>query len=183
MRLIPTGGRLHRALALLALALATALATPLLGTAPSAHAATSSLPCDIYAAGGTPCEAAYSTTRALFASYGGPLYQIQRTSDSSYLNISPASAGGVADGSVSLRAHSDQDYVTAEGGGSAPLIANRTTIGPWEKFDLVRNADGSISFRAHANNDIVTADNYGSSPLIANRTAIGQREEFDLIYD
>lgn len=88
-----------------------------------------------------------------------------------------------ADGSVSLRAHSDQDYVTAEGGGSAPLIANRTTIGPWEKFDLIRNTDGSISFRSHANNDIVTADNYGSSPLIANRTAIGPWEEFDLIYD
>ena len=37
-------------------------------------------PCDIYAAGGTPCVAAYSTVRALYVSYDGPLYQVQRAS-------------------------------------------------------------------------------------------------------
>jgi hypothetical protein len=49
----------------------------------------------IYAAGGTPCEAAYSTTRALFGSYNGPLYQIQRSSDGSALNVGLKSAGGL----------------------------------------------------------------------------------------
>ena len=58
-----------------------------------AAAATATLPCDIYAAGGTPCVAAQSTTRALFASYNGPLYQIQRASDGSTLNISVAVGG------------------------------------------------------------------------------------------
>jgi hypothetical protein len=38
-------------------------------------------PCDIYAAGGTACVAAHSTTRALYASYNGPLYQVMRLSD------------------------------------------------------------------------------------------------------
>jgi len=38
-------------------------------------------PCDIYAAAGTPCVAAHSTTRALYASYDGPLYQIKRQPD------------------------------------------------------------------------------------------------------
>src|ERR1700742_1090773 len=38
-------------------------------------------PCDLYAAGGTPCVAAHSTTRALYASYHGPLYQVMRLSD------------------------------------------------------------------------------------------------------
>ncbi|KAG5915040.1 hypothetical protein E4U42_000172, partial [Claviceps africana] len=33
-------------------------------------------PCDIYAAGGTACVAAHSTTRALYAAYTGPLYQV-----------------------------------------------------------------------------------------------------------
>ena len=61
------------------------------------RSAAASLPCDIYAAGSTPCEAAYSTTRALFAAYDGPLYQIQRASDSSYLNIGLESTGGVVD--------------------------------------------------------------------------------------
>lgn len=37
-------------------------------------------PCDIYAAAGYPCAAAHSTTRALFASYNGPLYQVMRDS-------------------------------------------------------------------------------------------------------
>jgi hypothetical protein len=60
--------------------LAAALAIPLLTAAAPARAA-ASLPCDIYAAGGTPCEAAYSTTRALYGSYDGPLYQVQRASD------------------------------------------------------------------------------------------------------
>ncbi len=61
-----------------------------------ATAATPTLPCDIYAAGGTPCVTAHSTTRALFASYNGPLYQIQRSSDSGFLNINLRAAGGVA---------------------------------------------------------------------------------------
>jgi hypothetical protein len=54
-------------------------------------------PCDIYAAGGTPCVAAHSTTRALYAAYDGPLYQVRRSSDGSTMNIDPVSAGGVAD--------------------------------------------------------------------------------------
>ena len=36
-------------------------------------------PCDIYGAAGTPCVAAHSTVRALFAGYaGGPMYEVQR---------------------------------------------------------------------------------------------------------
>ena len=40
--------------------------------------------------------AAHSTTRALYASYNGPLYQVRRASDGATTNISPLSAGGVA---------------------------------------------------------------------------------------
>ncbi|TPX16304.1 uncharacterized protein E0L32_003953 [Thyridium curvatum] len=53
-------------------------------------------PCDIYASGGTPCVAAHSTTRALYSSYTGPLYQVKRGSDGSTTTILPLSAGGVA---------------------------------------------------------------------------------------
>jgi hypothetical protein len=61
-------------------------------------------PCDIYAAAGNPCAAAHSTTRALYASYNGPLYQVLRQSDGKSLDIgvaqpvaSPApDAGGYA---------------------------------------------------------------------------------------
>ncbi|KAF5561720.1 alpha-n-arabinofuranosidase B [Fusarium napiforme] len=53
-------------------------------------------PCDIYKSGGTPCIAAHSTTRALFDSYTGGLYQIKRASDGALTDIKPVSAGGVA---------------------------------------------------------------------------------------
>src|SRR3954466_3157262 len=43
--------------------------------------------CDIYAAAGNACVAAHSTTRALYASYNGPLYQVLRHSDGKTLDI------------------------------------------------------------------------------------------------
>src|SRR6187549_2899702 len=59
-------------------------------------------PCDIYADAGCPCVAAHSTTRALYASYNGPLYQVMRQSDGKTLNIGLVKAtkddpGGYAD--------------------------------------------------------------------------------------
>jgi hypothetical protein len=53
-------------------------------------------PCDIYAGGGTPCVAAHSTVRALYASYNGSLYQVRRSSDNTTRNIGVLAAGGVA---------------------------------------------------------------------------------------
>jgi hypothetical protein len=44
-------------------------------------------PCDIYGAAGTPCVAAHSTTRALYAGYSGRLYQVKRQSDGKTLDI------------------------------------------------------------------------------------------------
>lgn len=59
-------------------------------------------PCDIYAAAGDPCVAAHSTTRALYASYNGPLYRVLRQSDGKSLDIgvvqaAASDAGGYAD--------------------------------------------------------------------------------------
>ena len=64
-----------------------------------AHAATS-LPCDIYNSAGTPCVAAHSTTRALYANYSGPLYQVYRSSDATTLDIGVMSVGGYANASA-----------------------------------------------------------------------------------
>ena len=44
-------------------------------------------PCDIYAAGNTPCVAAHSTVRSLYTKYGGALYQVKRASDNATQNI------------------------------------------------------------------------------------------------
>ena len=68
-------------------------------------------PCDLYAAGGTPCVTAHSTVRALSSAYGGPLYQVRRLSDDRLLDIGivaprsrpAADAGGYADGAAQDR--------------------------------------------------------------------------------
>jgi hypothetical protein len=59
-------------------------------------------PCDIYAAAGTPCVAAHSSTRALYASYNGSLYQVMRQSDRKTLDVgvvkpNESDPGGYAD--------------------------------------------------------------------------------------
>jgi len=77
-----------------ALALVAALAWPL----PASAAGTG--PCDLYAAGGTPCVAAHSTVRALYGSYNGALYQVRRSSDNATRNIGVVAAGGAADGAA-----------------------------------------------------------------------------------
>ncbi len=68
-------------------------------------------PCDVYGAAGDPCVAAHSTTRALYAGYSGPLYQVLRQSDGNTLDIpvvqavaSPSpDAGGYADAAAQDR--------------------------------------------------------------------------------
>src|SRR5438445_406857 len=54
-------------------------------------------PCDIYQSAGTPCVAAHSTVRALYAAYKGALYQVRRASDSSTKDVPVLAAGGFAD--------------------------------------------------------------------------------------
>src|SRR3984885_10872026 len=84
-------------------------------------------------------------------------------------------------GTIALRAHANNMYVTADNAGASPLIANRTAIGTWETFQLIQNPGGTVSLLALADNRYVTAENAGASPLIANRTAVGTWEQFDLI--
>ena len=77
----------------ISLVLAAALAPMLIGatltmtTRAAAPPSRPQGPCDIYGAALTPCVAAHSTTRALYAGYNGPLYQIKRLSDSRTLDV------------------------------------------------------------------------------------------------
>ena len=58
--------------------------------APRPAAARRVEPCDIYASAGTPCVAAHSTTRVLYAGYRGALYQVKRLKDGRTLDIGVA---------------------------------------------------------------------------------------------
>jgi non-reducing end alpha-L-arabinofuranosidase len=52
-------------------------------------------PCDIYAAGNTPCVAAHSTVRALLGAYSGNLYQVKKA-DGTTKDIAVLTPGGFA---------------------------------------------------------------------------------------
>src|SRR5674476_1639709 len=72
------------------------------GTGPNVPLQRPEGPCDIYAAAGDPCVAAHSSTRALYASYNGPLYRVLRQSDGKTLDVgvvqpTGSDAGGYAD--------------------------------------------------------------------------------------
>ena len=79
-----------RFLIILALALILPVAMMIMAMSGTGHNVTPPItegPCDIYAAAGNPCVAAHSSTRALYSSYKGPLYQVMRKSDGKTLDI------------------------------------------------------------------------------------------------
>ncbi|WP_433078725.1 PQQ-dependent sugar dehydrogenase [Dactylosporangium sp. CA-052675] len=90
-----------------------------------------------------------------------------------------ATYNGVAP--IELRANANGNYVTADNGGKAPLIANRTAIGAWEQFDVIDQGGGFVALRSRSNLQYVTAENGGNAPLIANRPTVGPWEKFELI--
>ncbi len=86
----------------LSLALALTCAGLTMATPASAAPARPQGPCDVYAKAGDPCVGAHSMTRAMYAAYNGPLYQVLRQSDGGKLDIgvvqpSGNDAGGYAD--------------------------------------------------------------------------------------
>ncbi|MDX6352178.1 MAG: hypothetical protein QOF84_6968 [Streptomyces sp.] len=93
----------------------------------------------------------------------------------------PVVSSATALRTITLRAHANNDYVTADNAGADPLIANRTSVGTWEKFDVIDAGSGHIALRAKANGKYVTAENAGADPLIANRASVGPWETFKLV--
>lgn len=53
-------------------------------------------PCDIFAASNSPCVAAHSLVRALYANYNGPLYQLRRQIDNATFDVGVLETGGFA---------------------------------------------------------------------------------------
>jgi type 1 glutamine amidotransferase len=76
---------------------------------------------------------------------------------------------------TAVRARVNNRYVTA---GSAPLIADSTTAGTAQRYDVVDLGGGNVALRSKANGLYVCAENGGAAALIANRAAIGLWETF-----
>jgi hypothetical protein len=88
--------RSHLARKLFVLVAAVVLAGAGVLALPGTSQAAGSLPCDIYGAAGSGCVAAYSTVRALYSAYGGPLYQVRRVSDGTTTDVGLLATGGYA---------------------------------------------------------------------------------------
>lgn len=80
---------------------------------------------------------------------------------------------------VALRAYNGQ-YVSAEGGGGAEVVANRDEVGEWETFELIELEGTKIALRAY-NGQYISAEGGGGGEVVANRDEIGEWETFDLV--
>ena len=85
-------------------------------------------PCDIFAAGGTPCVAAHSVARALYANFSGPLYEIRRASDNATTDVPVLADCGIVDASV-VDAFCDRDCTITKIYDQSPM-RNDLSIAP-----------------------------------------------------
>ena len=148
-------------------------------------ASASSGPCDIYASGSTPCVAAHSTVRALYASYSGNLYQVRRASDKTTKDISALSPGGYANSaaqdtfctgttctiSVIYDQSAQGNHLTvtppggwlANGGTEATASAAKITIGGHAVYGVYTTgsfdaAVGGVGYRNNKTKGVATGD-------------------------
>lgn len=144
-------------------------------------------PCDIYAAGGTPCVAAHSTVRALYGSYNGPLYQVKRKSDGKTLDIGVLSPGGIADaavqdsfltgttGTISIiydQSPKRNNLTPAPGGGAVKTPDNPVNAGKF-KVNVGGHSvygayfEGGMGYRNNKTSGIATGDQPESMYMVA----------------
>jgi hypothetical protein len=136
------------------------------------------LPCDIYAAGGTPCVAAHSSVRALYSAYTGNLYQVKRGSDSTTKDIPVLSTGGYANSALqdqfcanttcTISILYDQsgkgNHLTAGPGGGAVKTPDKRVVATAEKLKIGGNTvygmkfTGGMGYRNDKTSGIATGD-------------------------
>ncbi|SMG55150.1 arabinofuranosidase catalytic domain-containing protein [Paraburkholderia susongensis] len=101
-------------------------------------ASTTVLPCDAAATANTPCSAAHSVTRLLTKNYKGPLFQIQRASDNTTLNVYPYT-------SATLPHSADRSLIGSANVNSTSPFCNNTTCSVtyiYDQIDLVAPLKG-----------------------------------------
>jgi non-reducing end alpha-L-arabinofuranosidase len=156
-------------------------------------------PCDIYASGGTPCVAAHSTTRALFGSYNGALYQVRRWSDGATTNVGVVGAGGVANAATQdnfcsgtyctiVRIYDQttrhNDLTIAPGGGANPTpdqganaAALPVTAGGRKVYGVYISAGNG--YRNNATNGVATGSQPEGMYMVTEGTHVNDRCCFD----
>jgi hypothetical protein len=111
-----------------------------------------------------------------FQALSGTPATTARRYDKATIGLPKQSSGN---GTVALKARANGKYVTA--GTGTPLIANSTTIGTAQQYEMADLGGGNVSLRAKANNLLVAADDAGAGPLLAKNQNAGSWETFQLI--
>lgn len=188
-------GTAKRGAVLIACAFLVVCATAV--ASPARAAAVGPRPCDIYAQGGTPCVAAHSATRALYADYHGPLYRVQRASDGHTLDI-----GTLADGYANAPAQDafcagtrctvtevfDQspqhnDLTIAGPGGNGPqdvgVVADELPIHLGGRKVYGMSFDGGMGYRNNHTSGVATGAQPESTYMVTSATHTNNRCCFD----
>ncbi|TFE27520.1 cellulase family glycosylhydrolase [Cohnella luojiensis] len=132
----------------------------------------------------SPVPDIYNDSSATIASKWSQFATANFQVNTGLINVIKKYAGGQPNpptSASSIRAVVNNNYVCAEDAGGSPLVADRTTVGGWEKFNVINNSDGTISLLALANNKYVTADLNQSTKLIARATTIQDWEKFRIV--
>ncbi|ANP57042.1 alpha-L-arabinofuranosidase B [Streptomyces griseochromogenes] len=187
-----------RSAALSVLAVFATIAALVVGVGAPQAAAASPLPCDVYAAAGTPCVAAHSLVRALYASYSGSLYQVKRASDGATANIGLLSAGGYADAAAQdsfcsrttciITEIYDQsprhNNLTVEGAGGAgaadvgaPADALPVTVGGHQVYGLEISA--GMGYRDNSTSGVAVNGQAEGMYMVTSGTHVNNRCCFD----
>jgi hypothetical protein len=172
-------------------------AAGLMGLTETAQATVGARPCDIYAHDGTPCVAAYSTTRALYGSYRGALYQVRRESDLGMRNIG-LEGGGYADAHTQDRfcahtwcvitvlfdqspRHNDLRVEGPGGNGNqdvgVPAGKLRITVGGHEAYGMY--FEGGMGYRDNRTRGVATGARPESMYMVTSGTHFNSRCCFD----
>lgn len=118
----------------------------------------------------------YHTIYLVYTGGAGNLFNLEYFG---FFAAPPVPSHQLAPGNTySLKALANGDYVTAPDGGVDPLIAQSTSVGTAEEFQVVDQGGGNISLLALVNTQYVCADDNGESPLIANRSSAGSWETY-----
>jgi len=145
-------------------------------------------PCDIYG----NCVAAHSTTRALYNSYDGALYQVKRSSDNRTEDIKPLSAGGVANSTaqdefcagtscvvqrIYDQSPSKNHLDPGPGGGAAPkpdkpVTANRHKITIGGKPAYGAYFEGGMGYRIDRTKGVATGNNPETLYMVTSGTHV-----------
>jgi mannan endo-1,4-beta-mannosidase len=111
-------------------------------------------------------------------------YGIKNTSKTASVFSSGSTGAAPIGKTIWIKANANGRYVCADNNlANTALVANRTGVGYWEKFDVIDAGSGYIALKANTNGNYVCADkNLGSNaPLVANRTKIGSWEKFQWV--